>query len=58
MSEGNRDLAAIADTVEPVARGLDGNTAARARAVVVAHARDGEDRRLLLEILGLSERPD
>lgn len=55
MPGGNRDLATLADIIEPADRDVDGTTAARARAVVAAHARDREDLQLLLEALGLGE---
>ncbi|GJF31145.1 hypothetical protein KNE206_38450 [Kitasatospora sp. NE20-6] len=51
----NRDLSTLADTVEPVDRTSGGAAAARARAVVVAHARERDDCRLLLDMLGLRE---
>ncbi|MGW6919513.1 hypothetical protein ACWGB8_37765 [Kitasatospora sp. NPDC054939] len=51
----NRDLATIADIVEPDGQGIDAWTAERVREVVAGHARDRDDRRLLLEALGLGE---
>ncbi|MEV6212836.1 hypothetical protein [Kitasatospora sp. NPDC051914] len=58
MSGGNRDLATLADTIERADGGVDDETAARARAVVAAHARDREDFRMLLEVLGLAKPPE
>jgi hypothetical protein len=58
VSGGSRDLSTLVDVVEPARQGIDEGTAARARAVVSARARDREDRRLLLDVLGLGERSD
>lgn len=54
MPRANRDLTTIADTIEPTDHAVPPALRARVRGVVAAHARDGEDCRLLLEALGLS----
>ncbi|MFE2916510.1 hypothetical protein ACFXI0_34855 [Kitasatospora indigofera] len=51
-----RDLQTLIDTVEPVAAGtpaLPEPVARRVLSVVARHARDAQDRRLLLDALGL-----
>ncbi|MFD0526879.1 hypothetical protein ACFQ1I_05770 [Kitasatospora arboriphila] len=53
MAHADRDLAMLGENVEP-AGALRPETLDRVRAVVAEHARDGEDRRLLLEVLGLA----
>ncbi|WP_405009261.1 hypothetical protein [Kitasatospora sp. NBC_01539] len=55
MPGKNHDLSTRADTIEPTDRALEGSTAERARAVVAAHAHQGDDCRLLLDMLGLRE---
>ncbi|MCP2311664.1 hypothetical protein FHR36_004827 [Kitasatospora paracochleata] len=50
----NRDLSTLSETIEPAPQTVDEAIAVRARAVVAAHARDGDDQRLLLALLGLA----
>ncbi|MEW1914094.1 hypothetical protein AB0442_37705 [Kitasatospora sp. NPDC085895] len=56
MPARNRDLATLADIIEPADHGLDEATAARVRAVVAARARDAQDLQMLLDALGLGPR--
>ncbi|MFJ8039200.1 hypothetical protein ACIRBX_01640 [Kitasatospora sp. NPDC096147] len=58
MPRANRDLTTIADTIEPTDHIVPPALRAKVHEVVAAHARDGEDRRLLLEALGLSAGED
>ncbi|WP_431683091.1 hypothetical protein [Kitasatospora sp. KL5] len=58
MTGENRDLATLADIVERADAGVDDEAATRARTVVAAHAHDGEDLRMLLDVLGLGRSPD
>ncbi|WP_030268203.1 hypothetical protein [Streptomyces sp. NRRL B-24484] len=53
MAHADRDLAMLGENVEP-AGALKPETLDRVRAVVTEHARDGDDRRLLLDALGLA----
>jgi len=49
-----RDLLTLGETVEAVSAPIPTDVQARARLVVAAHARDGADCRMLLDLLGLT----
>ncbi|MEW1913936.1 hypothetical protein AB0442_36865 [Kitasatospora sp. NPDC085895] len=54
MPGRNRDLATLADIIEPADHSLDEAMATRVRAVVAARAHDAQDlQQLLLDALGL-----
>ena len=53
-----RDLLTLGETVEAVSEPIPTDVQARARLVVAAHARDGADCRMLLDLLGLTPAED